>query len=305
MKMNLKTLSIIGVTVGLTACLTTPEKPKTNTPVVQAPQATVFEEPAMSAPFYALNPFQYDQPPVFELALQQAKNSPVQAYQITQADGSVVVYDKNKLIIPLTQQTQRATRFAVLPDEGELDITEIDDFLNLLEGKARHYPAQFNSKNERYGYSQKLKKVIAELDQYAVLPEASFDILLRAFKANVIARNLDLGQIYTTKSLTYAQRLAKMDANDGEFNLWFGFSLAEGGAQREALPYLDKAMKANVQEAYLATVNAYLGMEHKKNAINTLKQYKLKYPTEANVADRLIQEIEAGQRWNVWYVDKK
>ncbi|WLF85097.1 ABUW_2363 family tetratricopeptide repeat lipoprotein [Moraxella sp. ZY210820] len=303
--MNLKTLSIIGLTVGLTACLTTPEKTKTNTPVVQAPQATVFEEPVISAPFYALNPFQYDQPPVFELALQQAKNSPVQAYQITQADGSVVLYDKNKLIIPLTQQTQRATRFAVLPDEGELDVTEIDDFINLLEGKARHYPAQFHSKNERYGYSQKLKKIITELDQYAVLPDASFDILLRAFKANVMARNLDLGQIYTTKSLSYAQRLAKMNANDGEFNLWFGFSLAEGGAQREALPYLDKAMKANVQEAYLATVNAYLGMEHKKNAINTLKQYKLKYPTEANVADRLIQEIEAGQRWNVWQVNKK
>ena len=33
-------------------------------------------------------------------------------------------------------------------------------------------------------------------------------------------------------------------------------------------------------------------MEQKKNAVQTLKNYKLKYPQEAEVADRLINEIE-------------
>ena len=33
-----------------------------------------------------------------------------------------------------------------------------------------------------------------------------------------------------------------------------------------------------------------------------LKNYKVKYPDEAEVADRLIQEIEKQGRWNVWQV---
>ena len=45
-------------------------------------------------------------------------------------------------------------------------------------------------------------------------------------------------------------------------------------------------------------------MEQKKNAIQTLKNYKVKYPEEAEVADRLIQEIEKQGRYNVWQVLK-
>ncbi len=57
-----------------------------------------------------------------------------------------------------------------------------------------------------------------------------------------------------------------------------------------------------VQEAYLSATNNYLAMEQKKNAVQTLKNYKLQYPQEANVADRLINEIEKKGRWNVWQV---
>ncbi len=55
----------------------------------------------------------------------------------------------------------------------------------------------------------------------------------------------------------------------------FGFGLSEGGGQREAIPYLDKAIKGNVQEAYLAAANNYIAMEQKKNAIQTLKITRL------------------------------
>ena len=47
----------------LTACSTTPlqqQKPPANEPFV-------YTEPELSPPFYALNPFNYEQPPVFEL----------------------------------------------------------------------------------------------------------------------------------------------------------------------------------------------------------------------------------------------
>ena len=61
-------------------------------------------------------------------------------------------------------------------------------------------------------------------------------------------------------------------------------------------------MKAGVQEAYLSATNNYIALEQKKNAVQTLKNYKVKYPQEAEVADRLIVEIEKQGRWNVWQV---
>ncbi|MGV2482158.1 UNVERIFIED_CONTAM: hypothetical protein IGO34_35760, partial [Salmonella enterica subsp. enterica serovar Weltevreden] len=79
-----------------------------------------------------------------------------------------------------------------------IDITEIDDFLQMVEGKARHYPPRFSDRQERRGFEAKLREVTRQLDTLAARPNASFDVLMRAFKASVMARNLDLGSVYTT-----------------------------------------------------------------------------------------------------------
>ena len=286
----------------LTACSTTPlqqQKPPANEPFV-------YTEPELSPPFYALNPFNYEQPPVFELELKKASAQQVNKLEVTDPANPTqkMILETNKLIIPTINSKQRAMKYAVLAGDNEIDITAIDDFLQMVEGKARHYPPQFTDRQERKGFESKLKEVSTQLDQLASKPDASFDILIRAFKASILGRNLDLGSAYTTKSLDYAQRILKINKEDPEANLWFGFSLSEGGGQKEALPYLDKATKQGVQEAYLSTANTYLGMEQKKNAIQTLKNYKVKYPSEAEVADRLIQEIEKQGRYNVWQILK-
>lgn len=286
----------------LTACGTAPvqqNKPNPTDPIV-------YTEPDLSPPFYALNPFNYNLPPVFELELKKAAAQPVSKLEVADPNNpdKKLVLDTNKLIIPTVNNSQRTMKYAVLAGSDEIDITAIDDFLQMVEGKARHYPPQFTDRQERRGFETKLKEISAELDTLAAKDNASFDILIRAFKASVMGRNLDLGSSYTTKSLNYAQRILKINKNDPEANLWFGFSLSEGGGQKEAIPYLDKAMKADVQEAYLSTVNNFLGLEQKKNAIQTLKNYKVKYPEEAEVADRLIQEIEKQGRYNVWQVLK-
>ncbi|AOA58461.1 ABUW_2363 family tetratricopeptide repeat lipoprotein [Acinetobacter larvae] len=264
----------------------------------------VFTEPDLSPPFYALNPFDYDQPPVFELELVKAAAAPVQKMEVTDPSGKKIILETNKLIIPTINSNSRNIKYAVLAGQNEIDITAIDDFLQMVEGKARHYPPNFTDRQERYGFESKLKEVSAELDQLAGRPNASFDVLIRAFKASILGRNLDLGPAYTTKSLNYAQRILKMNKDDPEANLWFGFSLSEGGGQREAIPYLDRAMKAGVQEAYLSAANNYIYMEQKKNAIQTLKNYKVKYPSEAEVVDRLLSEIDKKGRYNVWQVLK-
>ena len=295
--MMLKPLAVAVLAVSfLTACSSNPTKNNNDT--------IVFTEPELTAPFYALNPFNYDAPPPFEINLKKAAAQPVTKMEVTRSDdpSKKMVLDTNKLIIPTVNSKDRQLKFAVLAGDNEVDITEIDDFLQLVEGKARHYPPRFTERQERKGFELKLKEVTQQLDTLASKDNASFDVLVRAFKASVMARNLDLGSVYTTKSLTYAQRILKINQEDPEANFWFGFALSEGGGQREAMPYLDKAMKSGVQEAYLATANNYIAMEQKKNAVQTLKNYKLKYPQEAEVADRLINEIEKQGRWNVWQV---
>ncbi|MEN3969659.1 hypothetical protein F9230_11350 [Acinetobacter johnsonii] len=295
--MMLKPLAVAVLAVSfLTACSSNPTKNNNDT--------IVFTEPELTAPFYALNPFNYDAPPPFEINLKKAAAQPVTKMEVTRSDdpSKKMVLDTNKLIIPTINSKDRQLKFAVLAGDNEVDITEIDDFLQLVEGKARHYPPRFTERQERKGFELKLKEVTQQLDTLASKDNASFDVLVRAFKASVMARNLDLGSVYTTKSLAYAQRILKINQEDPEANFWFGFALSEGGGQREAMPYLDKAMKAGVQEAYLATANNYIAMEQKKNAVQTLKNYKLKYPQEAEVADRLINEIEKQGRWNVWQV---
>ncbi|MDD0803513.1 MULTISPECIES: ABUW_2363 family tetratricopeptide repeat lipoprotein [Acinetobacter] len=295
--MMLKPLAVAVLAVSfLTACSSNPTKNNNDT--------IVFTEPELTAPFYALNPFNYDAPPPFEINLKNAAAQPVTKMEVTRSDdpSKKMVLDTNKLIIPTINSKDRQLKFAVLAGDNEVDITEIDDFLQLVEGKARHYPPRFTERQERKGFELKLKEVTQQLDTLASKDNASFDVLVRAFKASVMARNLDLGSVYTTKSLAYAQRILKINQEDPEANFWFGFALSEGGGQREAMPYLDKAMKAGVQEAYLATANNYIAMEQKKNAVQTLKNYKLKYPQEAEVTDRLINEIEKQGRWNVWQV---
>ncbi|OTG82684.1 hypothetical protein B9T33_04340 [Acinetobacter sp. ANC 5054] len=296
--MTLKPLAIACIALTLAACGSAPTK--TNAPK----DAMIFVEPELTPPFYALNPFNYDAPPPFELNLQKAAAQPVTKMVVTSPTDPTqkITLEENRLIIPTVNNKVRTMKFATLAADNEIDITEIDDFLQLVEGKARHYPPRFVQRQERKGFELKLKEVTQQLDTLASKDNASFDVLVRAFKASVMARNLDLGSVYTTKSLTYAQRILKINQDDAEANFWFGFGLSEGGGQREAIPYLDKAMKAGVQEAYLSAANNYIAMEQKKNAIQVLKNYKVKYPQEGEVADRLIQEIEKQGRWNVWQV---
>lgn len=297
--MNFKPLALLVLSTSfLTACGIAPVKKD------KASEPFVFKEPEPTPPFYALNPIKYDQPPSFEVAIKNAAAQPVTKMVVSlQNDPSrTTTLEVNKIIVPTIDSKQRSEKYAVLAGDNEIDVTEIDDFLQLVEGKARHYPPRFPDRQERKGYEAKLKEVTQKLDALAEKPNASLDVLTRAFKASVMARNMDLGTAYTTKSLNYAQRILAINPNDAETNFWFGFGLSEGGGQREAIPYLDKAIKGGVQEAYLSAANNYLWLEQKKNAIQTLKNYKVNYPDEAEVTDRLIKEVESGKRWNVWQV---
>ncbi|MFB2539407.1 MULTISPECIES: ABUW_2363 family tetratricopeptide repeat lipoprotein [unclassified Acinetobacter] len=302
--MKLKSLSLLALSSAILVACSTPTPVKTV--AVEAPPVPVdnspivFEEPAISPAYYALNPSDYSKPPVFEVNLQRAKVAPLTKLEVSTPNMEPTILSENRFIVPLTDSRSESLKFAVLAQDTELDVTDIDDFINILEGKARHYPVQFASKAERAGYTSRVKTLVAQLDPLALRPTASYDVILRAFKLSVMARNLDMGDQFGPKALAYGKCLLAMQPNDPTANLWLGFSLSEGGAFKEATPYLQKAMDAGVQEAHLSMANNFLYMEQKRNAITTLRNYKVKYPTESAVADRLISEIESGQRYNVW-----
>lgn len=308
--MNLKPLALLGLgSLFLTACSTAPQlsTTKATQQVVKPVEPIVFTEPTVSPAFYALNPLDYNAPPEFEVNLANSLKAPVNMLKVNdpnQQNAESIILDKNRFIIPLTDSRTNSLHFAVLAQDNELDVTDIDDFLNILEGKARHYPVHFASSRERNGATDKLKSLMVTLDQYALNPKASYDILLRAAKASSMARNMDMGEQNGPKALSYAKRLLAMQPKDPNTNLWLGFGLSEGGAFKEAMPYLQTAMNANVQEAYLSMANNFLYLEQKRNAVTTLKNYKVKFPQESAVADQLISEIEAGTRYNVWQAKK-
>ncbi|MBF7687671.1 ABUW_2363 family tetratricopeptide repeat lipoprotein [Acinetobacter rathckeae] len=304
--MKVKTLAITVTTAAiLSACsnMDTAKHPVAPTATVAAPTGPIiFKEPDLPAPFYVLNPVNYDKPSDFEVDLQRAAAQPVTKMIATNPKDptQTQTFDENHLIIPTIDSNKNTIKFSPLAGQNELDVTAIDDFLQLVEGQARHYPPKFTSKMVRRGFENKLKQTTQFLDGYASKDNASYDVLIRAFKASIMARNLDLGAQYTTLSLKYGQRLLKMVPNDPLVNFWFGFNLSEGGGQREAIPYLDKAMKGGVQEAYLSAANNYLYLEQNKNAITVLRNYKVKYPQETLVTDQLIKDIQTQGRTNVW-----
>lgn len=182
----------------------------------------------------------------------------------------------------------------------KVDVADIDRELVYLEGKARHYAPVFTNKAERKQAENQAKNILNTLNSYAADPQASYDILIRAMKANVIARNMDVGTNAAEKSIEYFNRLLKLKPNDPETSYWYGFSLAEGGGFQESISHLNVAIKANYQEAYLALANTYLLQGKKKNAIDTLNLYKTKYAGEAKYANELIAQIKSGARYAIW-----
>lgn len=303
--MRLKTIALTTLMASLlSACNSiTPQQKSTPTVsenIIQEP--IIFKEPGLPAPFYVLNESDYDQPSDFEVNLKKAAAQPVTKMIVTdpQDPNKQTTFDINRIIVPTIDSKGKDVKYLPLAGPNQLDVTAIDDFIQLVEGQARHYPPKFSSKNVRKGFENKLRQTSQFLDPYADKDNASYDVLIRAFKTSIMARNLDLGSQYTSKALKYGQRLLKLNPNDPIVNFWFGFNLSEGGGQREAIVYLDKAIKAGVQEAYLSAANNYLYLEQNRNAITTLRNYKVKYPEEAAVADRLIKEIQTQGRTNVW-----
>ena len=242
---------------------------------------------------------QVNQPNAAPVLANNASNTDTSTESTAAADA-ILNQDSARIIIPIHNPFAIKGVSIPAPSEEKLDVTEIDKDLILLEGKARHYPAYFKNRIERYKAEKRIKQLTEKLDVLAVDPRASYDILLRAMKAQVLSRNMDVGSDAAFKSAVYFQRLLKLKPADPETSFWYGFTLGEGGGFKESIPHLDVAVKADYQEAYLSMADSYLQMEHRKDALTMLNNYKIKYPNDAQNTDRLIAEIQEGNRYSIW-----
>lgn len=275
----------------------TPEKQDLKAVLLQIDPSLKLDEQAISAIQTQVSPV--TPAPVAAADAKIANNQAV----ADQANANAALNpNAGKILIPLHDQISTRNKGLSTPpaSDEKIDVTEMDKDLILIEGKARHYPAYFSNRIERFKAEKKIKQLTQQLDILAVDPRASYEILLRAMKAHVLSRNMDVGTDSAFKSAVYFQRLLKLQPNDPETSFWYGFSLGEGGGFKESIPHLDKAVKADYQEAYLSLAHSYLQMDHKKDALTLLNNYKIKFPTDAENTERLIAEIQEGKRYSIW-----
>lgn len=168
-----------------------------------------------------------------------------------------------------------------------IDRSNIDARILLMGKYARHYPPHFSNQRARHAAEAEVKDLLKTLNPIASNPSATHDELLQGFKANGLARNLDVGSNTTTNADNYIRRALKMNPKDPETNFWFGVLLSEGGGMAEGIPYLNKAAKGGYNEAHLSLANAYLQLDKKQKALAELKDYQKLMPDDTRVPDMI------------------
>ncbi|MDE2419990.1 MAG: hypothetical protein KGO49_02265 [Gammaproteobacteria bacterium] len=179
-----------------------------------------------------------------------------------------------------------------------IDRSNIDARILLMGKYARHYPPHFTNPRARHAAEAEVKDLLKTLNPIASNPRATHAELLQGFKANGLARNLDIGSNTTSTADGYIRRALKMDPKDPETNFWFGVLLSEGGGMTEGIPYLNKAAKGGYNEAHLSLANAYLQLDKKQKALAELKEYQRLMPDDTRVPD-MIDAVKADKA-SIW-----
>jgi tetratricopeptide (TPR) repeat protein len=181
-----------------------------------------------------------------------------------------------------------------------LDVTQIDQRIGALEAKAQHYPPSYTDKRERHSAEADVKDLVSTIDQYAVAPNASAEVLMRAVKVNQMARNMDVGTESALKAGVYMRRLIALQPTNPEANYWYGIMLSEGGGVKEGIPYLNKAAKNGFKAAYLSLAHAYLMLTKKPEAISALESYRTAVPENKDRTETLLEGVRSGSKTGIW-----
>lgn len=176
-----------------------------------------------------------------------------------------------------------------------VDVSEIDRMLSYLLEHAGHYPPRFSDREERQIAAAEVKQLIATIDQHAVHPNASFEVLMRAVQLNQVGRNLDLGVNTAIKAGVYMRRAIALNPNDATANYWYGTMLIEGGGIKEGIPYLNRAVSLGEKKAHLVLAQAYLHLERREFALKALQSYYEAEPAQQEWTAAVTEKVRAGK----------
>lgn len=179
----------------------------------------------------------------------------------------------------------------------KLDVTNVDAFIAEASPNARHYPPNFPNKQQRYNTRTAIKHYVNWIDEHAMAPNASYDVLIRAAELNGMARNLDMGSEYAVRASNYVAKALKLKSTP-EANTLYGFLLAEGGGFKEGQKYLDRAIALGSKEAIQSAAQTDLMRDRRSSALSRLKQLKLQHPVDP-ILDQQIAIIESG-KYYIW-----
>jgi hypothetical protein len=183
-------------------------------------------------------------------------------------------------------------------NSDKLDVSLLDDFIQEASPNARHYPPNFPNRTQRYNVREKIKVLAEWIEPYALSPNASYDVLLRAAKLNGMGRNLDLGSDYTIRGGKYVDRAIKLQPDSGEANFLYGMMLSEGGGFKEGQKYLDKAVSLGYTEAEQSLAQSDVLSDRRDSALERLRRLESQNPNNAMIGQQ-IKLIEEG-KFYIW-----
>lgn len=220
--------------------------------------------------------------------------------EFTQIDAVLVArFADNSQVSAARTRNSKVMDGTQLLTAGQLsetvDVGKIDHMLNYLLEHAGNYPPRFADREERKIAAAEVRTLIEQVDQYAIHPNASFEVLLRAIQLNQIGRNLDLGVSTAIKAGVYMRRAIALNPDDPRANYWYGTMLVEGGGIKEGIPYLNRAVSLGYKPAYLVLAQAYLHLERREFALKALQSYYEAEPTQQEWTAAVTDKVRAGK----------
>ncbi len=168
----------------------------------------------------------------------------------------------------------------------------LDRILNDLAFHAQNYPPQFDSPQDQQRAVWDIKTLSGMLNILVDGPYPSPDILLRAGLLNSIGYNLDIpGSGERTR--TCFKKLFATVPSHPQGNYLYGTFLAGAGKPRDAIPYLEKALRAGTVDAAYSLGMVYLSILEQKKALEYLEIYHQHRPSDKHVV-KIIEAIRSG-----------
>ncbi|MDO4896698.1 MAG: hypothetical protein Q3971_04975 [Moraxella sp.] len=199
-----------------------------------------------------------------------------------------------------TQTIKTITIPANTAGTQHLDVTLIDDFLDDVAPNARHYPPNFPNRTTEHFTGENIKHLSDWIEPYASASDATFDVVLRAAKINGMARNLNIGEVYSLRANAHMAKAIRLQPNHAEANFLYGMMISEAGGFNEGKKYLDKAVSLGYVEAEQSLAQADLLTDKKTSARARLVALQAKHPNNLQIGEQIKIIDEGG--FYIWKI---